>query len=447
MATYTIKPKEIKCVDDYEVIVVGGGPSGCAAGIAAARKGAKTLIIEATTALGGMGTMGLLPVWANFTDQEKIIHKGIAEEILNESKKGVLHMKDELDWVHIDNEYLKQVYDKLVTEAGCDILFQVALSMVDVENGKVNAIIVNTKIGPIAYRAKVYIDCTGDGDLAYFAGAQTIPLEEGDQLQGASHCFQISNVDSYAYRNEVDLDHSHPNSVLHDIFASGKYNLPDKHCWDAEAMPGTLSFNAGHIWTIDPEDPVTLSNAYIEGRRIAAEFHRAFSEMSPATFASSRLSATAPLMGIRESRRILGDYVLKAEDYWARREFDDSIGRNCYHIDVHSRQAIENIDAINSGEKAVEKPVENLRYQPGESHGIPYRCLTPKGLQNVLVAGRCVSCDRPVLGGIRVMPVCLTMGVAAGKAAALAKDMDIVDVHAVDVKTLRECIMEDGGLV
>ncbi|MDD4690159.1 MAG: FAD-dependent oxidoreductase, partial [Eubacteriales bacterium] len=124
MKTYTLRPQEIKLNDSYDVIVAGGGPAGCSAAIAAARKGAKTLIIEATGCLGGMSTMGLVPTWCPFSDKEQVIYKGIAQEIFNASNAGVDHVKPgDVDWVAIDPEHLKLVYDKLVTEAGADILF------------------------------------------------------------------------------------------------------------------------------------------------------------------------------------------------------------------------------------------------------------------------------------------------------------------------------------
>jgi hypothetical protein len=145
------------------------------------------------------------------------------------------------------------------------------------------------------------------------------------------------------------------------------------------------------------------------------------------------------VVGIRESRRIIGDYILTIEDYIDRRSFDDEICRNSYFIDIH----------LTKDEVRQKKPmweVERVqRYKKSESHGIPYRCLTPMGLRNVLVAGRSISCERTVQGSVRVMPVCLAMGEAAGLAAALAITPRGVDVHAVDTDRLRERLVEEGA--
>ena len=444
MKNYTLKPWEIKLNDEYEVIIVGGGPAGCAAAIAAARKGAKTLVIEATGALGGMGTMGLVPAWCPFSDKEKIIYKGIAEEIFKASNAGLAHVKEtDVDWVPIDPEHLKRVYDEKVTGAGADVLFNTVLSAVEAENGEVKTLIVSNKAGLSAYKAKVYIDCTGDGDLATWAGAELLPMTGEDGYQPASHCFEISNVDHYAYTHGPRLHPGNPNSPVYKFAASDEYDIPDTHMCNCPVYPGTVGFNAGHIWHVDNTDPENISKALIRGRKLAYEIHRALKDHHPTAFGNSKLSLTAPLMGIRETRRILGDYVLTLEDFLSRRTFDDEVCRNCYYIDVHYTP--EQARLVVEGKLGLE--VDAHRYGPGESHGIPYRCLTPKGLSNVLIAGRSISTDRRVQGSTRVMPVCLVMGEAVGKAAAIAKDAENVDVHAVDVQLLRQQILEDGGYI
>jgi hypothetical protein len=177
------------------------------------------------------------------------------------------------------------------------------------------------------------------------------------------------------------------------------------------------------------------------GRKIAAAFRDALAEFHPAAFANAFLAATGSLMGIRETRRIVGDYYLTLEDYRARRSFDDEICRNSYFVDIHGSQARQ--AEISRDFAKLEHTT--CRYDKGESHGVPYRCLTPKGLRNVLVAGRSISCDRPVQGSVRVMPVCLAMGEAAGAAAAAAKDLPHCDVHAVDTGLLRRQLRGYGA--
>ena len=443
---FTLK-QEIPLDDRWDVIIVGGGPAGCTAAISAAREGVKTLLIEATGALGGMGTNGLVPAWCPFSDKERVIYGGLAQKIMESLKSTMPHVpKDAVDWVPIDPEQLKTLYDDMVTGSGASVLFDTMLSSVETDDkGLVTGIVVTNKSGLCAYQAKVYVDCTGDGDLAVGAGAGYEKGGDNGELQPASHCFMISNVDDYGYQCGPWLHGSNPDSPIHQIANSDKYPLiRDTHICSNFVGPGTVGFNAGHLWDVDSTDPINLSRALMEGRKLAREMRDGLAEYFPEAFANSYLSQTATLMGIRETRRIMGDYVITAEDYMARRSFEDEICRNSYYLDVHhSEKDAEKLVKGASFEEVVES--KTCRYGKGESHGIPYRCLTPKGLINVLVAGRSISCDRDILGSVRVMPVCLAMGEAAGMAAAHAGHMPTVNVHEVDVQNLRKRLREEGA--
>ncbi len=433
--------RSIPLDDSWDVIVLGGGPTGCTAATAAAREGARTLLIEQTGALGGSGTSALVPAWCPFSDLDKIIYRGLAEKVFEEAKKGIAHVrKDDLDWVPIDAEKLKRVYDRLVTDAGVTVLFHTFLSGVEMDGEDVDAILLSNKSGLTAKKAKVYVDCTGDADLCAWSGALFQKGDEDGSLQPATHCFILGNVDSYAYEHGAQLFWSNQKSPIHAILESGKYpEIPDKHICNNQVGPGTVGFNAGHIWGVDNTDPFSVSKALMQGRRMAAAYRDALAEYSPSAFANAFLVSTGSVIGIRETRRIVGDYVLTLEDYMDRRSFHDEICRNSYFIDIH----------LTKDEVRQKKPmweVERVqRYKKSESHGIPYRCLTPMGLRNVLVAGRSISCERTVQGSVRVMPVCLAMGEAAGMAAALAITPTGADVHAVDTDRLRERLVEEGA--
>ena len=443
--TYTLPSRAVPFSDEWEVIVVGGGPAGCTAATAAAREGARTLLVEASGCLGGAGTGMLVPAWCPFSDEERVIYGGLAEKVFAKSKEGVAHLgPEDVDWVPIDAERLKRVYDDMVTEAGVTVLFSTALARVEADGGgNVSAIVTANKAGLCAWGAKVFVDCTGDADLTAWAGGEFHKGDaEGKRLMPATHCFTLSNVDEYGYRYGPGMHAENPESPIYRILASGRYPLiPDAHCNSKLVGPGTIGFNAGHLFDIDNTDPVGMSAALIQGRKMAAQFRDALAEFHPKAFGNAFLVATGAQVGIRETRRIVGDYALTLDDYLARRSFADEICRNNYYIDVHwaKDEAPTKPGEIGEWEKHI------AQYGKGESHGIPYRCLTPRGLRNVLVAGRSISCEQAVQGSIRVMPVCLAMGEAAGLAAALAAREAEPDVHRVDAQRLRRRLKEEGG--
>ena len=444
MSRYVLPAIDIPCNDTYDVIVAGGGPAGCTAAAAAAREGARTLLIEASGCLGGAGTSALVPAWCPFSDKEKLIYAGLAGKVFAAAKQGMAHVKaDDLDWVPIDPERLKRVYDDLVTGAGATVLFHTVLARVEVGEGRtVAAIVTANKAGLTAWRARVFVDCTGDADLAAWAGADFWKGDdEGHSLMPATHCFALANVDDAGYRFGPNLHGACKESPVYPILASGKYPLiPDSHCCNNFVGPGTVGFNAGHVFDVDNTDPASTSAALIQGRRLAAQYRDALAEFFPSAFGNAFLVATGSQIGIRETRRIVGDYVLTAADYMQRRSFPDEICRNSYFIDIHRAkdEAAKTVDRVWEWER------DSHRYGKGESHGVPYRCLTPKALANVLVAGRSISCERIVQGSVRVMPTCLATGEAAGLAAALAAAAD-GNVHAVNTARLRERLRAEGA--
>lgn len=260
----TLKRSQIKVDDQWDVIIVGGGPAGCTAAIAAAREGAKTLLIEAMGQLGGMGTAGMVPAWCPFSDGEKIIYKGLAEKIFRESMKGVSHEpENKLDWVSINPEYLMSIYDRMVTESGAKVLFFSRLAAVEMSSDDtIDAIIVSNKAGLVAFKGKVYIDATGDGDLAAWSGASfKRGYDEEGSVQMSSLCFSFANIDSYDYINGPTLyvwkDESTP---LYKAVRSGKYPLVDTHFCNNLVGPDVIQCNAGHM-TVDTTDPWAISLA------------------------------------------------------------------------------------------------------------------------------------------------------------------------------------------
>lgn len=426
--TLSMKKRKIQIDSDWDVIVVGGGPSGCTAAISAAREGAKTLLIEATGQLGGMGTTGMIPAWCPFSDGEKIIYRGLAEKVFLAAKEGVPHEPaNKLDWVAINPEQLMTVYDDLVCASGAKVLFFSRLADVEMaSDDTIEAIIVANKNGLSAFKAKVFVDCTGDGDLAVWAGANYFMGNPDEKVQRATLCFSIANVDTYGYMTNPNLYWENKDSPIHDALKSGKYPLIDQHSCNNLIGPSVVQFNAGHIDMKNATDPWQVSEAMVKGRKVAAEYLRMLKDYQPQVYGNGFIVKTASLLGIRESRRIEGDYIFTIHDWLERRSFDDEIGRNCYFVDIHI------------------PGYEAKHYGKGESHGIPYRILTPKGKKNLLTAGRCISADEEALGSLRVMPPALVTGEAAGMAAALAAKQSRPDVHQVDVDFLRKRLREEG---
>ncbi len=427
--------REITLDDSYDVVVAGGGPAGCMAAASAAREGARTLLVEATGCLGGMATAGMVPAWCGFHDGEKHIHRGLADRVL----QGLYGNEwQRLDPRHIDCERLKRIYDDIVTGFGVTVSFHTMVTGVEMDDeGVVDAILIANKAGLSAVRARVYVDCTGDGDLAAWAGARFEKGDEDGDMQPVTLCYLMSDAGVAAEGEPAGfelrrLGEEDPEFSLigpRSRFAAGIIPLSRSVC----------GFNCGHVWGVDGTDPASVSRCMLEGRRLVHQHQQALAKHAPGRFGNAFLTATAPLLGVRETRRIIGDYYLTLADHQALRSFDDEIARSSFGIDVHASWK----QAQGGGGKIDHRTLR--KYQPGESHGIPYRCLTPVGLRNMLVAGRCVSSDRYANGSIRVMPPCMSMGEAAGLAAALAVREDSPDIHAVDVVELRGRLKKLGA--
>ncbi len=428
--------------EEYEVVVVGGGPAGCAAAISAAREGAKTLLIEATGALGGAGTNGLVPFWCGFSNGGAYCSTGIGGKVLEETCKrmdvdglyaGVTAGKNNPaaipDRLGIDAEVLKNVYDDFVISSGAKVLFNtVTVAAIGKGTGRVSGIVVANKSGLSAYKAKVFVDCTGDADLVAQAGGEFTLGDRDGRTQAGTLCFTLSGADTDEWKKVSRY-------ALYPCDREKYPDIIDNHCTAAIIGRETIGFNAGHLKDVDATNPGNVSENLIRGRKLAAEITRKLKEDYPQIYKNARLEKTASTLGVREGRIIAGDYTLTEEDYLCRRVFHDEIARNCYEFDSHDLRS-EN----NAGKAEYE-----IVYKKGESHGIPYRCLTPKNLKNVLVAGKCVSAERRVAGSLRVMANCLSTGEAAGMAAAHAAKNGDCNVHTVDVGRLRCRLRAEGA--
>lgn len=423
--------REIPVRRDVDVFVAGGGPAGVAAAVTAARAGAETFIIDGGSSFGGMGTLGLVPAFMPLGDGERLLTGKIGEEVVRRmlSPDGTYMEDMPLDTrceYSINAEKLKRVYDEMVVGSGAAFSFNTHLVDVVCRDGRVDAVVLWAKGGFYAVRSKVYIDATGDGDLCALAGAEYEKGDENGCCMPGTLCTFWGGVDW----PEVIADGMRwGNGVfVEQAYKDGVFTHCDKHysgVWPQER--GFVGGNLGHAFGLDSTDELSVTAALVEGRKKALEYQRYYREYLKGGFKEMSLVSTAPAMGVRESRRIIGDYVLKVEDYFARTSFDDEIGRNNYYIDIHIMKSGDDGEMERFAAQS-----RSSRMGKGESYGIPYRALIPRKLENVLVAGRCISCDRPVQASIRVMPCCFTTGQAAGAAAAFAA-RDDVPVRGVDV--------------
>jgi len=403
-----------------DVFVAGGGPAGCAAATLAARQGSRVFLAEGQNCFGGMGTCGLVPAFMAFGDGVSQLAAGFGGELLDRliaaggAGDNLPPKPDRTGCFSIAIEPLKRVYDDLLVASGAAFSFQTSLVGVEVQAGRVQAVILSGKSGLFAVRAAVYVDATGDGDLAAWAGA---PCEKGaadGTLMPGTLCSLWANVDF----DRVQADNllwGH-NRAVEQAFKDGVLSACDKH------LPGMWRIrrnigggNIGHTFGVDGTDERSLTKALLDGRRSVAEYERYYKTYLKSGFADMDLVATGSLLGVRETRRVQGDYVLNLQDFKTRAVFPDEIGRYNYPVDIHVSRPNDEKEY-----KRFEEEFAALRFGRGESYGIPYRSLVPRQLENVLVAGRCISTDRSLQASIRVMPGCYITGQAAGIAAALA---------------------------
>jgi len=435
----TLPPERIPVSHEVDVVVVGGGAAGIAAAISASANGARTLLVEQRGFLGGMGTVALVPAFCPFTDKVKPIIRGIGMELMERMKRECnadyrQQYERTLDWVPIDPEVLKRVYDDAVEEKGVTLLYHTFVYDVLLSENKriVEGIIVVNKSGRSLIRAKYIIDATGDGDIAAKAG---VPFQKGGdqgELQPGSMCYLLANVDRKQFHNflEETGDTGQLHKTVERAIAEGA--LPEGRksisglAWVNDYLVGV---NFGHVFGIDGTKAEDLTRGAIEGRRLAERQLQFFRSYVPG-FEKAHMVASGEQVGIRETRRIQGDYALMAEDFMQARSFPDDIARNAYYIDIHL--------ANSKGSMTF------THLPPGQSHGVPYRVLLPINIDNLWVPGRAASSDRAVQGSLRVMPNCFAMGQASGLAAALALGITGTS-RDVEVRKLQQLLVEQGA--
>jgi hypothetical protein len=340
--------------------------------------------------------------------------------------------KDKLDWVPIDVETLKRVYDTEVLDSGAKILFHTFADQIVLDGDRIEGLVISNKSGRSVIQAKLYIDATGDADLAALAGVPFQTGGEQGELQPGTMCYIVSGADKDRFN--AFLIESGQSGQLEKSVVEAQQNgdLPDGRkrvsgiAWITDSVAG---FNFGHIFGVNGTKAEDLTRAAIDGRQLIDRQIKFLRKYVPG-FENIHLVHSGDQIGIRETRRIAGDYTLVVEDFLSMRTFEDDIARNAYFIDIHLANATSTM---------------TIKHLPkGESHGVPYRCMLPQGKSNLIVAGRSVSSDRPVQGSLRVMPNCFAMGQAAGTAAAMAS-VTGVGFREVSIPNLQARLIEQGA--
>jgi ribulose 1,5-bisphosphate synthetase/thiazole synthase len=442
----------------YDVIVAGGGTAGFAAAIAAGRNGARTLLVEKNGYLGGTSTMGI-PFLGVFDGNGRQVARGILEEVVQRlvkeggsighvhgarwSNKG--HMEgDAFTLTPFDSEIFKYVAQEMVLEAGVDMLLHTWIADVTMQGSKVTGLVVLNKSGTHTIESDIIIDATGDADVCAYAGAEMV---KKPHVQNSSILFVVNNVDTEklftGLQQGENLDgwgwwHSRVvkavklgGNIPSHIHIAGHFKpFEDDSIVTFTAVSGRqgeVYLNATRTVNIDATDAESLTFGEISERRNIKRLMDGLTKRIPG-FENAYVSRTAEL-GIRESRSVVGDYILTGEDVFNSRLFEDVIARGAYPSDIHDPK----------GGKT-----QFTFIKDGGSYGIPYRCLIPKDLEGLLVAGRSISATQDANGTVRLQGTVIAQGQAAGTAAALAAQGKF-SVRLVPIGVLQRKLTEQGA--
>lgn len=430
-------------IGSYDVVVVGSGAAGSTAAIASARSGASTLLVEKLPFLGGNSTAVLDTFYGFYTPGEQALKVvgGVADDVVAGLRRlgPVLERPNTYGagtGVTYLAEHLKVVWEKLTTTSGVKVLLHGFVQDVDVDDGRISGLTVATKSGLADIRARVVVDASGDADVSWHAGFSYELAGDIDPAQTLTTTFRMVNVD-VPRRQTISKDDLH--ALMEEAAESGDYELPRRegsdHVTPVDGMTATVMTRLEHVsrredgTLVNASDPDVLTNAEIEGRRQALEYARFLIDRVPG-YEHASLVALSSQIGLRETRRVYGDYRVSREDVLSARQFDDQIGLCGAPIEDH-----------------VPGTGTRWEYLPqGQTVGIPLRTLIPVDGVNALVAGRCFSATHDAQASIRSMAQCMAMGQAAGTAAALAARGG-GEVREVSSPTLRARLVDHGAIV
>ncbi len=429
MITYT---RHIPTLLDADVIVVGSGSAGASAAIASARTGARTVLVERFGFLGGTSTQVLDTFYGYYTPgaHPKKVVGGIPDDVVRELQAfGAAFERPNTfgagTGVTYDPELLKVVWERLAQAAGVQVLLHAFCTDVVMDGDRLAGVIVDGKRGLLHLNARVVVDCTGDADVCARAGAPYERAGDIDPAQTLSTTFRMVNVDVERARafGKKELW-----AKMTEAAESGRYRLPRREgSWHVTTQRGVIHTIMTRVADVDGTDPVALTRAEMDGRDQALEYARFLRDHVPG-FEAAQLSWLSTPIGVRETRRVYGAYRLTREDCLTARKFDDAIGACGAPIEDH-----------HAGSDTT------WVYVPeGDTYDIPYRTLVPREVRGLLVAGRCFSATHDAHASCRSMAQTMTMGQAAGTAAALSVQAD-TQPHELEVGALQARLLQDGA--
>ena len=417
----------------YNLIVAGGGLTGVAAAVSAAREGLSVLLFEQSGNLGGaMSTNLVYPFMRHWTEPEgqerKWLSAGIFTEMCNRATEYV-SCSGSRDFAP---EHFKFLLDDMIAEAGVEVLYHATLHSVQTEGRKIRSVTVSTKAGPMVLTADFFTDATGDGDLMAFAGCDFQLGREADGLcQPMTTCFRVAGVDN----SLLDKDERvRIKEIYKEEKAAGLIQNPreDVLLFQGPALGnGIVHFNTTRIVKLDPTNPVEVSRAEAMARTQIKELMAFLKRHDFPAFRNAYLVNIASAIGVRESRKLKGEHILTADELIACTKFEDAIALGNYDIDIHNPEGAG---------------TSHRYFAPGEYYTIPYRSLLPKEFDNLLVGGRCLSATHEAQASVRIMPICATMGQAIGTAFAVAVKTG-ANTHTVDIKAVQDLLRAHGAAI
>ncbi len=442
----TIKEKNIDIKQEVDILVVGGGPAGVGAAVSAARQGSSVILLEKKGFLGGNITGSYVETCNHFLYGTSFEASGIYAEIEEKYKSQFGRSHDiRINSAHrFSSEYLKIFLDEFLQNEGIEIKFHSFVNDVVVENNMIQCVIIQSKQGPLAIKAKVVIDTTGDGDVAFSAG---VPFEQGRDLDGlcqpGTTNFRIAGVDV----NKLTADGDKLKTIGKKFKEDYRAGLTGLRCKRQDLPFGRLT-KGGQIsyvnypcaYGINPTDVDDLSRGEIECRQYILEFLD-YAKNNFEGFENVELASIAPEIGFRDSRRIKGVYRLTKEDIEAQTIFDDAIAIYPRIYDMLAPDAFMDGDGKMEGEGYkghIYEPIVDDR-----SYTIPYRSLLPIAINNLIVAGRCISTDHVAEGSIRGISACMMTGQAAGAAAGISCTYNI-NPKDINIKELQSILKAEG---